>query len=64
MVAGLIAVGLDERTAGVALIAFGTACMAGAGVVLVATGGVRYLRPGAIQAVPPLLALGGLALTA
>lgn len=63
-VAGLIAVGLDHRDVGVALVAFAMAAMAGAGVVLLATGGRNYLRAAAMQAVPPLLSLAALALTA
>jgi putative membrane protein len=63
-VAGLIAVGLGHRAVGVALVAFAMASMAGAGAVLLATGGRVYLRAAAMQAVPPLVALAALALTA
>jgi putative membrane protein len=49
---------------GVALIAFAAACMLGAGVVLVATGGRPFLRAAAVQALPPLVALVALALSA
>jgi putative membrane protein len=63
-VAGLIAVGLGHRAVGAALVAVTMASMAGAGVVLLATGGRAYLRAAAMQAVPPLLALAALALTA
>jgi putative membrane protein len=63
VVVGLIAVAMDHRVAGVSLIAFGTACMAGAGVVLLATGGATFLRAAAMQAAPPLVALAALLLT-
>jgi putative membrane protein len=55
--AGAVALALDERTVGVTLIAFAAASMAGAGVVLLASGGARYLQAAAVQAVPPLVAL-------
>ena len=45
------------------VIAFGTACMAAAGIVLLATGGVKFARAAAMQAAPPLLALVALLLT-
>lgn len=61
-VAGLIAVGLAHRDVGVALVAFAMASMAGAGVVLLVTGGRTYLRAAAVQAVPPLASLAALAL--
>ena len=64
VVAGLIAVALGHRAVGVALVALATASMAGAGVVLLATGGSRFLRAAAMQAAPPLLALAALALSA
>jgi putative membrane protein len=63
-VAGLIAVALGHRAVGVALVAFAMASMAGAGAVLLATGGRAYLRAAAMQAAPPLVALAALALTA
>lgn len=59
---GLIAVAMGERVVGASLIAFGTACMAAAGVVLLATGGAKFTRAAAMQAGPPLLALAGLLL--
>src|SRR5688572_26704831 len=62
-VAGMIAVALDHRAVGVALIAFGAAAMTAAGVVLVAAGGAKFLRAASIQAVPPVVALAALALT-
>jgi putative membrane protein len=60
-VAGVVAVGLGHRTVGVTLMAFATACMLGAGLVLAATGGRPLLRAAALQAGPPLVALIGLA---
>ncbi len=62
-VAGIVAVAMDHRTAGVALIAFGAAAMVAAGVVLRVAGGPRFLRAAAIQAVPPAVALVALALS-
>jgi putative membrane protein len=64
VVAGLIAVALGHRAVGVALVALAAASMAGAGVVLLAAGGPRFLRAAAMQAAPPLLALAALALSA
>jgi putative membrane protein len=64
VVAGLIAVGLGHRSVGVALVALATASMAAAGVVLLATGGPRFLRAAAMQAVPPLVALAALVASA
>ena len=55
--AGVIAVGLGYRVAGVTLIAFVAACMLGAGLVLVITGGSKFSRAATIQAVPPLATL-------
>jgi len=55
--AGVVALALHEEVAGMALIGLAAACMAGAGIVLVASGGARFLRAAAIQAVPPLVAL-------
>jgi len=62
-IAGIVAVGLGHRTVGVTLIAFATACMLGAGLVLAATGGRSLLRAAALQAGPPVVALIGLAVT-
>jgi putative membrane protein len=61
--AGAIAVGLGDDTIGRTLIAFASACMLGAGLVLVITGGRPFLRAAAVQAVPPLVALAALVLT-
>jgi putative membrane protein len=61
-VAGLVAVALGHRAVGTALVAVTMASMAGAGVVLLATGGRAYLRAAAMQAAPPLVALACLAL--
>ncbi len=44
--------------AGRTLILFNCACMLGAGVVLIASGGKRMLRAGVIQALFPVLAWG------
>jgi putative membrane protein len=60
-IAGLTAVALGHDTVGATLIAFVAACMLGAGVVLVATGGKALLRAAVVQAGFPLLALIGLA---
>jgi putative membrane protein len=61
--AGAIAIGLGQETVGRTLVAFATACMLGAGLVLVITGGRAFLRAAAVQAVPPLAALVALAFT-
>jgi putative membrane protein len=60
-VAGIVTVGLGHRTVGVTLIAFATACMLGAGLVLAGTGGRPLLRAAVLQAGPPVVALIGLA---
>jgi putative membrane protein len=60
-IAGIVAVGLGHRTVGVTLMAFATACMLGAGLVLAATGGRQMIRAAALQAGPPVVALIALA---
>ncbi|GIJ51232.1 hypothetical protein Val02_81180 [Virgisporangium aliadipatigenens] len=61
--AGAIALAMDERVVGATLIALAAGCMAGAGVVLIASGGMRFARAAAMQAVPPLVAVVALALS-
>ena len=56
IVVGLVLVAGGQRETGRAIVIFACACMAGAGIVLVATDR-RFLRAAAIQAGPPLLAL-------
>ena len=55
-VAGVLAVNAGQVAAGRALVLFACGSMAAAGVVLIATDR-RFLRPGLIQALPPLVAL-------
>jgi putative membrane protein len=61
VVAGLVAVALGHRTAGFALVALAAAAMAGAGAVLLVTGGRAFIRAATMQAGPPLVALAALA---
>jgi len=55
-VLGIVLVAAGDTAVGGGLAIFGTATMAGAGVVLVSTGGNR-LQPAAIQFVPAALAI-------
>ena len=59
IVAGLILLYADASPGtGGTLILFACACMLGAGLVLVSSGGKRMLRAGVIQAIFPALAWG------
>lgn len=54
--AGVVTAALDHETVGATLIGATTACMVGAGAVLLATNR-RFVVAAAVQAVPPLIAL-------
>lgn len=58
---GLTRIWTDDTAAGVALVAFACACMAGAAIVLIATDR-RMLRGALVQGVAPALALVALAI--
>ncbi|MEV6600464.1 DUF1304 domain-containing protein [Actinoplanes sp. NPDC051346] len=60
VLAGVAATASGHTVAGGSLIGLASACMAGAGVVLLATDR-RFARAAAIQAAPPLVALVALA---
>ncbi|WP_062381279.1 DUF1304 domain-containing protein [Demequina pelophila] len=56
-VVGVVFTAAGWRDAGLALVLAGCGAMAAASVVLVVSGGRRYLRAAAVQAVAPLLAV-------
>ena len=56
VVAGLVLIAAGAESAGTAIVLFACACMALAGVVLLATDR-RFLRAAALQALPPLVAI-------